>query len=209
MGPLGRASLELCREVDRQYAGTHPITAAGGELVDYLDGVDPLSDLIELNQCMALVKLGTSRLANRANWQNEVAALLSELPTPSQVVLVAYADAEKANSPTQERVAAATAEVGGRVAMVDTFDKQGAKLLELWSLDDLSRFVDLARRYSMAAATAGRVGLDEIAEIATAGADIIGVRGAACLSGKRDRKVDARLVAKLHRVVADWQASRS
>ncbi len=216
-GPLGMASVNLCFEIAARYAGLHPVTAAVGELADYLDGIASVNDLREINQRLALVKLGTSRLADRADWPSAAAELLSELPEASRVVLVAYADAERARAPTATAVVAASVTIQpvvnrescGRVAMVDTFDKRGPSLVETWSLDDLAQFVALSRNHAMVATVAGRIALDEIASIAAAGAHAIGVRGSACSSGMRERMVDALLVAKLRQAVDDWRATHS
>lgn len=208
-GPLGRASWNLCGEVHRRYAGTHLVTAAGGELADFLDGVDSIGELQELCGRMTLVKLGTSRLADRPNWASETASLLGKLPDPSRVVLVAYADAEQAKSPPAAAVIEANMAARGRVAMVDTFDKQGPGLAKIWSPAELSRFVAVAKQRRMVAALAGRVGIDDIATMAATAAHTIGVRGAACSSGNRDNGVEARLVAKLREAIAECRSMDS
>ena len=128
----------------------------------------------------------------------------------SGVVAVAYADASRVGAVDARALSRVAADVGARGLLVDTADKGGASLTELWTTARLAEWVAEAHELGLGASVAGKLTLDDFAVVRESGADIVGVRGAACVGGRMGR-VSADLVRVLsrrakrgidHRVVA-------
>ena len=110
-------------------------------------------------------------------------------------VLVAYADrSSECVSPAALLDVASSAGAAG--VLLDTADKCGPRLSELASPAWLTAWVDRARRRSLMVALAGRLQADDLPMVRRCGADIAGVRGAAC-SGGRSGVVEAARVRAL------------
>jgi uncharacterized protein (UPF0264 family) len=104
-----------------------------------------------------------------------------------QVVAVAYADADRARSITRDRLVDAAARAGARGILLDTFDKNGGGLRELVAAGELAAWVAAAHAAGLFVALAGRLAAADLPFVCDAGADIAGVRGAACDGGRTDR----------------------
>ena len=89
---------------------------------------------------------------------------------------------------------AATA--GARGALVDTADKRGPGLTTLWSENELTSWIARAHERGLFAAVAGKLDARDLADVVDCGADIVGVRGAACVGGRNGR-VSGDLVQRL------------
>ncbi|HUQ83419.1 MAG TPA: (5-formylfuran-3-yl)methyl phosphate synthase [Gemmatimonadaceae bacterium] len=126
----------------------------------------------------------------------EIVRAVSRETARSGVVAVAYADASRARSIDARTVVRVAADAGACGVLVDTADKSGAGLMELWSPAELCDWVAAVRELGMMASVAGRLGLDDIALVSSAGADVVGVRGAACVGGRSGR-VSVELVRRL------------
>lgn len=117
------------------------------------------------------------------------------------LVLAAYAD-----TPGWRDVIDAAAEGGAKGVLLDTSDKNGPGLLRLLSEDAIARWVEAAHQAGLMVALAGRLTADDLPTAAALGADIAGVRGAACDGGRRGR-VSAERVAALVRTIAVLKTS--
>jgi uncharacterized protein (UPF0264 family) len=71
------------------------------------------------------------------------------------------------------------------IAMLDTAIKDGKNLFIFLTKPQLSRFVDEAHGYGLKAALAGALQKQDLPEVYALGADIAGVRGAACTHSDR------------------------
>jgi uncharacterized protein (UPF0264 family) len=78
---------------------------------------------------------------------------------------------------------------GASGVLLDTADKSGAGLRELVAPHDLGRWIAEAHRAGLFVALAGKLTADDLAYVRDAGADIAGVRGAACDYGRTGRVV--------------------
>ena len=113
---------------------------------------------------------------------------------------VAYADADRVGSLPASRFVDLAARAGASGLLLDTADKAGPGLRGLISPAALKAWVGLAHDAGLLVALAGKLGPDDLAFVRDAGADIVGVRGAACDSGRTGR-VSADWVAALRAVV--------
>jgi uncharacterized protein (UPF0264 family) len=69
--------------------------------------------------------------------------------------------------------------------MVDTFIKDGKDLFDFMDEASCKRFIDEGHTRDLHVALAGSIKLPEIPILKHVGADIIGIRGAACSQGDR------------------------
>lgn len=117
-------------------------------------------------------------------------------PLEPQVVAVAYADHQLAASLAPRAVLDAAAETGARGVLLDTWTKDGRPLFAWAARSDLRRWLDEARERGLLTALAGSLSLEHLELVRRLGPDVLGVRGAACDSG-RAGVVRAGLVRRL------------
>jgi (5-formylfuran-3-yl)methyl phosphate synthase len=117
------------------------------------------------------------------------------------VVAAGYADARRvAPAPLAPELlphVARTAGVGA--CLLDTAVKDGRGLLEWLSPDALTSLVAEAHAAGLQVALAGALRAEDLPVIRDAGADIAGVRSAACHEGLRSGRLDAARVRALRR----------
>ena len=85
--------------------------------------------------------------------------------------------------------------------LIDTADKRGPGLLRLVAPDALAALVARAHEAGLFVVLAGKLTADDLSVARAAGADIAGVRGAAC-DGGRTGRVAARKVRLLRSLCA-------
>jgi uncharacterized protein (UPF0264 family) len=86
------------------------------------------------------------------------------------------------------------------VAMIDTAVKDGKNLFAFLTTDQLIRFVNAAHAYGLKAALAGSLRKEDLPAVYALGADIVGLRGAACTNGDR---VNGRITRKTVRALVE------
>lgn len=121
----------------------------------------------------------------------------------SRVIAVTYADGLVGQHIDGRRLLSIAAGSGARGVLVDTADKRGPALLDLWSISVLEAWVSEAHSYGLTAAVAGKLRLGDMRAVAETGADIAGVRGAACVGGRVGRVSSARVRALAVRVALE------
>jgi uncharacterized protein (UPF0264 family) len=113
-----------------------------------------------------------------------------------EVVAVAYADWEKANSVPPAEVARFAKRFRYRAFLLDTFSKDGKTLLDHVPLAALTELVQSLKRGGVAVALGGSLKPEQVKQLAGVGADWLAVRGAVCVGGKRDAELDPVRVNK-------------
>jgi uncharacterized protein (UPF0264 family) len=102
----------------------------------------------------------------------------------ARVIVAGYADRQAVEA--FAALALVVADAGADGVLLDTADK-GASLLARWSSRDIEGFVAAAHSRGLLAALAGSLALDDLPHLAALGADVAGVRGAACAGGRAGR----------------------
>jgi uncharacterized protein (UPF0264 family) len=155
-----------------------------------------------------LVKVGFDGITDRATaGALAEAAVAGARSRGAGVVLVAYADRpHEAVSPAALLDVASCAGAAG--VLLDTADKRGPRLTELATPAWLSEWIALAHRRSLMAALAGRLRAEDLAIARHGGADIAGVRGAACTGGRTGLVEAARVRALLDACTRNTQRGR-
>jgi uncharacterized protein (UPF0264 family) len=194
-GALGAVTLAAFHDIVAAVNGRRPVTAALG------DAVSPASIEADAHAFAragaSLVKVGFDGVRDLGTAHDLAAAAVrgARRGSGAGVVLVAYADRRDACvSPATLLDLASSA--GATGVLLDTADKRGPRLTELASPAWLTTWVDRAHRRSLSVALAGRLRADELPLVHHVGADVAGVRGAACTGG-RGGVVDAARVRAL------------
>jgi uncharacterized protein (UPF0264 family) len=105
-------------------------------------------------------------------------------PTSCGVVAVAFADADRALGLAPFALVSEAARAGADGLLLDTADKSGPGLRALMDASALAAFVSSVREAGLFVALAGQLGVTDLPFVRDAGADIAGVRGAACEGGR-------------------------
>jgi (5-formylfuran-3-yl)methyl phosphate synthase len=196
-GALGAVSPGVLREIYAAVAGTRPVTAALGDAAR--------ESVVEADACTfavagaRLVKIGFAGIDSGARVAALIAAGVRGAAMGSDggasVVAVAYADADRVGSIRPESFISVAARAGARGVLLDTADKSGPGLRSLMTPERLTEWVAEAHAAGVFVALAGKLIADDLAFVNDAGADIAGVRGAACEGGRNGRISTNRVTA--------------
>jgi (5-formylfuran-3-yl)methyl phosphate synthase len=125
-----------------------------------------------------------------------------------KVVAAGYADAEKIGTLNPALIPEIAHQAGADIAMLDTATKDGSNLFTYQTKTELKAFVDKAHSFGLQAALAGSLRKQDISVVYGLGADIAGLRGAACTGSDRNKgHVTHELVVEL--VAAVKQAEKA
>jgi uncharacterized protein (UPF0264 family) len=178
-GPLAPVRPEVLAAIMQQLPPATPISVALGEPRDVPALVRLLSERRgALTGRPSFVKFVMPTLA-RDVLAACVAATRVEAPG-ARVVLAAYAD--RTEVPLVE-VAAVVADAGADGVLLDTAAKDRS-LLDVVSGDALAAFVAAGHARGLFVALAGSLRADDLPRVGALGADVAGVRGAACEGGR-------------------------
>jgi uncharacterized protein (UPF0264 family) len=190
-GALGPVDADAFREIVSVSARAQcPVTAALG------DGTS--EDLLELAAASfirggaSLVKVGFAGLASRERVERLIAAA-GRAAGPERVVAVAYADFGSVGALDPFHTLEAAARAGAAGFLIDTAGKDGPGTMRLLTTSSLTSLVAAAKSAGLLVAIAGRLDVADLPRVSDVGADIAGVRGAACDGGRRGRVTAARV----------------
>lgn len=128
--------------------------------------------------------------------------------TGTRVVAVAYADALRVGAFPALEVPALARAAGAYGVLLDTFAKDGTTSLYALGERDTGVFLYTAHAYGLQAGLAGSLGLEEVGRARMLGADLVGVRGAACEGGRLGR-VTADRVRRLRAALSGAAGARA
>jgi uncharacterized protein (UPF0264 family) len=194
-GALGAVSLPTLGEIHAVVAGARPLTAALGDASDERD-IERMAFEYSAAGC-AFVKVGFVAAAGAARRRSLLAAAVRGAQRGSGnrcgVVAVTYVDECDAKSgPLVDLIDLASGE-GASGVLLDTANKNGPGLTRLIRPLALSAWVSRAHDRGLLAAVAGRLTLEDLPSVQDSGADIAGVRGAACEGGRTGRVTAANV----------------
>jgi uncharacterized protein (UPF0264 family) len=229
-GPLGAVTIAVLREIAREVcaardaisravkarAAHEPDAAGGARLLTAALGDAADEGTVERAACAfalagaTLVKVGFAGIATSARADALLRAAMRGATAGSagscSVVAVAYADAQQAASLSPHDLVDAAASAGTAGVLLDTATKHGPGVRGLLSEDALSAWVARAHQAGLMVAVAGRLQADDLEFVRNTGADIAGVRGAACEGGRTGRISSEKvrvLVARLRRALTE------
>jgi uncharacterized protein (UPF0264 family) len=200
VGALGAVSLDSLADVHAAVAGARPVTAAIGDASDEA-AIERLSfDFAAVGT--SLVKVGFSNISSAARVATLIAAARRGVETGSRgrggVVAVGYADDPAGVTPAA--LVAIAARAGARGILFDTADKRGPGLRALVDADTLAAWVGCGHDHGLFVALAGKLTAADLPFVRDAGADVAGVRGAAC-EGSRTARISSEKVRHLIEVL--------
>lgn len=197
-GALGAVTIETLRDIHDAVTGARPLTAALGDASDEAALERSAGAFVAAGA--ALVKVGFTGVTGTEQVAALIAAAVRGARAGSEgrggVVAVAYADWDRAASLAPDALAEVAAGAGADGLLLDTADKEGPGLRGLVSPTVVGAWVAEAHRHGLLVALAGKLTVADLAFVRDAGADIAGVRGAAC-DGGRDGRVSAERVRLL------------
>ncbi|HSV49857.1 MAG TPA: (5-formylfuran-3-yl)methyl phosphate synthase, partial [Candidatus Acidoferrales bacterium] len=103
-----------------------------------------------------------------------------------KVVAAGYADAQKIGTLNPALIPEIAHQAGADVAMLDTATKNGTTLFTYQNKEQLQTFIQTAHNLGLKAALAGSLHKQDLATIYQLGADIAGLRSAACTNNDRN-----------------------
>jgi (5-formylfuran-3-yl)methyl phosphate synthase len=202
-GSLGAPAPGVIAQVRSVLPAERPLSAAIGDLPS-LPGTAALAALGAARSGAAYVKIG---LWGSSTTEQAVAVLRAAQDAvggDAEVVAVTYADAARVPSrplPPRQLVAAARlAGVAG--CLLDTSVKDGRGLLTWLAAAELAELVAEAHDAGLEMALAGELRAEDLPAVRATGADIAGVRSAACRDGRRTAPLDPERIALLRAVCA-------
>ena len=201
MGALGAVRPDVLSEIRRAVDSGRLVTAALGD-ADAANAVQELARELVVRGAR-LVKVGFAGVADPARVEEVIEQLThvcASVDETSGVIAVAYAEPEAGGSIDAHELLPIAARSGARGVLVDTADKRGPGLLDLWSTLTLESWIAEAHAHGQMAAVAGKLRLDDLGVVADAGADVAGVRGAACVDGRAGRVSSERVRSLVARV---------
>lgn len=204
-GALGRAAAETVAAVVRTVAGRRPVSAALGELAQE---PEPFA-----GRGLSYVKWGLAGYGGQGgrDWRCDLEAAADRVRRHDpgcRVVAVAYADAQRAQAPPVEEVAAFVQRWPGGLLLLDTWEKgTGRTLLDWFDVADADRLCRQCRSADVRVALAGSLRPARIRQLLPLRPDWIAVRGAACAGNDRAGAVSADRVRALAGLLADFRAA--
>ena len=194
LGALGPAGIDVIREIIAAVNGIRPVSVALG---DSGDGEQLASAARAASEAGAMfVKVGFADVREIGAVRARLARVMDGALLPSSpcaVVAVAYADWDEVGGAAPSTVLAAAAAEGAMGVLIDTVRKDGAGLFRCLGRAALGSLVREARERSLLVALAGRITAEDLAFAHEAGAEIVGVRGAACEDGREGRVRESRV----------------
>jgi uncharacterized protein (UPF0264 family) len=202
-GSLGAPAPGVIAQVRDALPAELPLSAALGDL-PCLPGTAALAALGAARSGAAYVKLGLWGVSGAEDAAAVLHAAQEAVGGDAAVIAVAYADAARVPrrplAPSELVAAARQAGVSG--CLIDTAIKDGRGLLSWLPADTLAEIVADAHDAGLEIALAGELRAEDLPTLRATGADIAGVRSAACREGRRTAALDPERIAELRAVCA-------
>jgi (5-formylfuran-3-yl)methyl phosphate synthase len=198
-GALGAADAATIAAVVRAVNERLPVTAAMGELADLYSG----KGVPVVPAGVALFKIGLAGCGRRNDWQSlwrGTVAALADSSTRPRPVAVAYADWRLADAPEPGEILNTAVATDCPALLVDTWDKSAGNLFDHWPAEKLCQFVCSTRSRGLIVVLAGSLQGDSLEMALQLSPDVVAVRGAACIAGRRGT-VSRQRVAALKKAV--------
>ena len=194
-GALGPVSPAAFGAIVKAVGSRRPVSAALGDAGD--EQAVARQALAFARAGAVFVKIGFAGVAS----PERVAALMAAAKAGADaggagLIAVAYADGADVGALSADHILDAALRAGTRGVLLDTVRKDGPSSLALVSADRLAAWVGRAREAGVLTSIAGRLMAEDLTTVLDIGADIAGIRGAAC-DGGRDGLVSAARVRHL------------
>ena len=130
---------------------------------------------------------GTKNYDEALEVMENVVRSVREFDKNALVVASGYADAHRVGAVDPMEIPKVAAEAGADLAMVDTAVKDGKTLFDFMDLDKLQEFNNMIHDHGLKSALAGSIKKNQLKLLYDVGCDVVGIRGAACTGGDRNK----------------------
>jgi uncharacterized protein (UPF0264 family) len=145
---------------------------------------------------------GLKTLEDAVYLMRSVTKAAKEYNSSIKVVASGYADANRISTVEPLLIPEIARESRADIAMLDTAIKDGKTLFTFLTKSQLQCFVDTAHSYGLKAALAGSLQKEDLPAVYALGADVVGLRGAACtLSDRVNGQITREKVQELVKIV--------
>ena len=204
-GALGAVAPDMLRAIRDAVGVRRPVSAALGDCAT--ERAVETAARLAADVGAAFVKVGFLGVASPPSARRLAAAARRGAGAGTAVVVVAYADWQRAGALPPGALLAVAREAGAAGALLDTAFKDLA-LFDLLPPATVGQWVARAHAAGVFAALAGSLQGTDFATARELGADFVGVRGAACTGGRTGRIRRTR-VARLRAQADPATATRS
>ena len=212
-GSLGAVSPATLGEILALVPPECPFSVALGDLASPQEVTTVFSSLdLPVRPGPTYLKLGVAGVRSPVMVARILATAvrtLAEQGSTALVVAVAYADAGRAGTLAPEFISSTAQSAGAAGVLLDTHIKDGIGLLGWLAPAALAAWVASARGQGLLTALAGGLTLEDLDTVCAAGAQVIGVRGAACEGGRQGQVTAKRVRALRQRLEASASLPRS
>jgi uncharacterized protein (UPF0264 family) len=197
-GALAPAEAEVVAAVLDAVDGRVPVSAALGEWSP--NAITEAHWHLELP--LQYVKWGLAGYAHTPGWGEDLLDTRRELPIGTEMVMVAYADWERAKSVPPAEVAKFAKRFRFKAFLLDTWGKDGKTLLDFMTAKEVAELVDGLKRVYTTVAVGGSLRPEQLKQLKGVVPDYFAVRTSACAASKRDGAIDATRVRKWKELLA-------
>jgi uncharacterized protein (UPF0264 family)/GNAT superfamily N-acetyltransferase len=200
-GSLGAPVPAVIEAVRAVVPAGRPVSAAIGDM-PHLPGTAALAAAGAAGCGADYVKVGLWG----SSTEEEAVALLRAVREAAgdgaAVIAAAYADAKRARGLPPQSLVAAARRSGVTGCLLDTAVKDGRGLFEWLALEELAALVAEAHAAGLEVALAGALRAEDLPAVRATGADIMGVRSAACRDGRRTAPLAPARIQRLRALCA-------
>lgn len=208
-GALGAVDGAALRAIAAVVGGARPMSAALGDARSASEVEGAARDAASAR--IAYVKVGFAGTDDDARVEALLRAAVRGVRSAggdAEVVAVAYADAVRVGAVSPSRIVDIAARAGAMGVLLDTARKDGGALFDVMREDAVADWVGAAHAASLVVALAGGLAGGDLSVARSLGADIAGVRTAAC-DGGRTGRVSRERVAALAAMAGRSEETRS
>ncbi len=197
-GSLGANFPWIIKEI-REIVPEHiPISATLGD-IPYKPGTVALAALGAARSGASYVKVGLFGTKNKdeaIEVMKAVTKTISKFSLPVEVVAAGYAEGKEIGCINPLLIPEIAHESKTHFAMIDTYNKKNGKsIFDLLDFEDLTHFIQTARKWNIGVALGGSITLKHIPTLKRLKPDIVGIRGAVCDDQDRIKgKIRAELI---------------
>src|SRR2546425_1182786 len=191
-GALGPVPLHRLAAIRSAVADARPLSAALGDAAREEALTRAVAAAVAVG--VAFVKVGFAGVTSEVRARRLAVAARHGAEGEARLVLVAYADWQHAASLAPARLVGIAAAAGAAGVLLDTASKS-APLFAIQPVASVAAWVAAAHAAGLFAALAGSLSGPDFAPARALGADLVGVRGAACVGGRTGRGSRPRVAA--------------
>lgn len=192
-GSLGKPSLSTAEQVALVLADHSRRSVALGELAELLANDVRFETAAALSRLFPIAKVGLSNSTTGLDWRTALSELSQTLQ--GKLTPVIYADWARCSAPTPPDVLAWAGDTQCPYLLIDTYHKDGRRLLDYFSLEELNSIVSQANDFGTEVVLAGSLTTGDVQTLREVPCAAVAVRGAVC-SGSRRGSICPNLLAK-------------